>query len=237
MHFLGFSVDFDGTIAHDGVVAPGTLQALLALKSSGRRLVLVTGRELVDLVAQFPQYAIFDRLVLENGGVLLDPATGEHRMLAPPPDPALVDHLQRLGIDRMSVGKAVIAAWEPDRDRVLDAIRQSGLELQITFNKGAIMVLPTGINKGTGLLAAAAELSIALPAFVGVGDGENDHSFLKLCGCSVAVSNAIASIKSEVDIVLEQEKGEGVAFLVADLLRLDAELLPAERRGIEVGTD
>lgn len=237
MHFLGLAVDFDGTIARDGVVDVATRDALAAVRASGRRLIMVTGREQHDLVACFPEYAMFDRIVLENGAVLLDPATGQLRMLAPPPDPALVDHLHRLGIANMSVGLSVIAAWEPDQVRILDAIRLSGLELQITFNKGAVMVLPTGVNKGSGLLAAAADLAIVPPSIVGVGDGENDHSFLRICGCSAAVANAVASLRSEVDIVLAGDHGDGVVALLADLQRLDADLLPEGRRGIDAGLD
>ena len=33
-------------------------------------------------------------------------------------------------------------------------IQQLGLELQLSFNKGAVMVLPSGVNQQTGLGAA-----------------------------------------------------------------------------------
>src|ERR1700683_3727432 len=67
------------------------------------------------------------------------------------------------------------------------AIRDMGLEMQVIFNKGAVMVLPSGINKATGLQAAAAEMGLSPHDVVGVGDAENDHSFLELCGYAVAV--------------------------------------------------
>ena len=236
MYFLGLAADFDGTIAHDGVVENTTRAALIALKQSGRRLILVTGRELADLAANFPDYGLFDRLVLENGAVLHDPASAETRLLAPPPDPVLVQLLRGLGVERLSVGQAIIAAWEPDQAKVLDAIRQSGLELQITFNKGALMVLPTGINKASGLRAAARELGLSPGALVGVGDAENDHSFLAICGCSAAVANAVPSIKAEADLVLGQDHGAGVRFLAEALQQLDGDLLPSGRHGLAVGT-
>ena len=37
---------------------------------------------------------------------------------------------------------------------VLATIRDLGLELHVIFNRDAVMVLPSGINKGTGLRAA-----------------------------------------------------------------------------------
>ena len=49
MYFLALAADYDGTIAHDGIVDDATLAALQRLKETGRRLVLVTGRELPDL--------------------------------------------------------------------------------------------------------------------------------------------------------------------------------------------
>ena len=63
---------------------------------------------------------------------------------------------------------------------MLEAIRDLGLELQVIFNKGAVMVLPSGVNKATGLDAALDELGLSPHNVVGVGDAENDHAFLAL---------------------------------------------------------
>ena len=90
MFLLALAADFDGTLAHHGAVEPGTLQALEQLKSTGRRLVLVTGREVSDLRRVFPELHLFDRVVAENGGVILDPATGREDAIAPAPPAALV---------------------------------------------------------------------------------------------------------------------------------------------------
>ena len=48
-------------------------------------------------------------------------------------------------------GRCIVATWEPHERHVLETIRDLGLELQVIFNKGAVMVLPSGINKATGL--------------------------------------------------------------------------------------
>lgn len=52
------------------------MQAMLRLREAGRKLVLVTGREMADLT-------LFDRIVAENGGVLFDRATGREKLLGP----------------------------------------------------------------------------------------------------------------------------------------------------------
>ena len=82
---------------------------------------------------------------------------------------------------------------------MLEAIRDLGLELQVIFNKGAVMVLPAGVNKASGLKAALAELGLSPHNVVGVGDAENDHALLRPCECGVAVANAIPTLKQEAD--------------------------------------
>ncbi|MGF6545711.1 hypothetical protein QFZ96_000781 [Paraburkholderia youngii] len=79
--------------------------------------------------------------------------------------------------------------------------------MQIIFNKGAVMVLPPGINKGSGLKAALRKLSLASINVVGVGDAENDHALLNACGCSVAVANAVPMLKAAADWVTDSPRG------------------------------
>lgn len=236
-YFLALAVDYDGTLAQNGLVSNEALAALRELKSTGRRLLLVTGRELDKLRLDFPETGIFDRIVAENGAVVYDPETGFEQALAAPPSPVLVQRLLRDGVEPLSVGHAVVAAWQPHRQAVLDAIQDLGLELQIIFNKGAIMVLPAGITKATGLRMALKALDISPINTVGVGDAENDHAFLQACGCAVAVANALPAIKEQADIVLVGDHGTGVAEIARRLIGEDASLVPPSCRGLLVGTD
>ena len=61
------------------------LDALRALRDSGRKLILVTGRLLPDLTAVFGGLDLFDRVVAENGAVLYRPSSREERSLADAP--------------------------------------------------------------------------------------------------------------------------------------------------------
>lgn len=70
---------------NDGRVDEPTLEALERLQQSGRRLVLVTGRELDKLREVFPPLERFDRVVAENGALLFDPKTGEEKALGERP--------------------------------------------------------------------------------------------------------------------------------------------------------
>ncbi len=237
MYFLALATDYDGTLAHDGLVVTETCRSLYRLKESGRRLILVTGRELPDLVRIFPQTSMFDRVVAENGALLFDPETGVEQLLAPPPPARFVERLRELGVGPLSVGRGIVATWEPHQDAVLRAIHELGLELQIVFNKGAIMILPPGINKATGLRAALRELEISSHNVVAVGDAENDHALLAASGCGAAVANAVASLGDAADVVLAADHGAGVVELIDRLMAEDANIVPPGRRGIRLGTD
>src|SRR5262249_1905653 len=85
MRYLALTADYDGTLAHDGHVSDAVIRALGRLRATGRKPVLVTGRELDSLISIFPEMAIFDLVVAENGGVLFDPQTRTMALLAHPP--------------------------------------------------------------------------------------------------------------------------------------------------------
>lgn len=128
-----------------------------------------------------------------------------------------------------------LRTWHPFESAFISSIRELGLELQITFNKDAIMFLPHCVNKALGLKAALRRLGICELNVVGVGDAENDHGFLWICGCAAAVSNTIESIKSSADLCLSKDHGRGGCELVDMLLEKDAKLVPVERTGVQLG--
>ena len=221
MRYHALACDYDGTIAWDGKVDAATIAALETVRDSGRKLLLVTGRELDDLAATFPRMDLFDRIVAENGAVVYCPATREQTLLAQAPPKEFAEALMVKGVERISVGQVIVATWEPHETTALEVIRELGLELQVIFNKGAVMILPSGINKSVGLVKALADLGLSPHNVVGVGDAENDHAFLSTCECSVAVANALDTVKKEVDWVTDAGHGEGVQELIRVLLATD----------------
>src|SRR5262245_36239953 len=225
MRYHALACDYDGTIAWDGQVTKRTLDALLDVKKSGRKLILVTGRELDDLIKIFPQVDLFDRVVAENGAVLYRPGSREERMLAERPPKEFVRALIERGAEPVSVGRIIVATRRPHETKAIEAIRDLGLELQVIFNKGSVMVLPSGTNKATGLTAALRELGLSAHNVVGVGDAENDHAFLALCECSVAVNNALDTLKQRVDWITSEGHGDGSVELLQALIATDLEFL------------
>lgn len=239
MRFHVLATDYDGTIAHHGVVDDATREALVRVRASGRKLVLVTGRELPDLQRVFPDLEIFDAVVAENGALVYQPSTRSTRLLGERPPDIFAKTLADQGVAPLSLGEVIVATWQPHETAVLETIRALGLELQVIFNKGAVMVLPSGMNKAVGLRAALEELGLSPHNAVGVGDAENDHAFLSVCECSVAVANALPSLKERADLVTTADHGAGVAELIE--LMVSSDLAHAaqrlERHSLEVGTD
>jgi len=125
--------------------------------------------------------------------------------------------LEQRGVP-IAVGRGVVATWEPHQALVLECIHDLGLELHVIFNKGSVMVLPSGVNKATGMLAALKDLGLSAHNVVGVGDAENDHAFLAECGCAVAVANALSTLKERADVVTQGKQGQGVEELIEQLL-------------------
>jgi hydroxymethylpyrimidine pyrophosphatase-like HAD family hydrolase len=221
MRYLALACDYDGTIAHHGRVDDATIDALERLRASGRKLLLVTGREMDDLMRIFPRASLFDRIVAENGALIYDPSTRDEKLLGPPPPPEFVRELERRGVTHLSVGRVIVATWEPHDKTVHDVIRDMALELQMIFNKGAVMVLPSGLNKAVGLRHALDALKLSSHNTVGVGDAENDHAFLRACECGVAVANALDSVKARVDWVTPSDHGAGVIELIDGMIDSD----------------
>jgi HAD superfamily hydrolase (TIGR01484 family) len=230
MRFKVLATDYDGTLAWHGVVEPGTIEALEAARASGRQLVLVTGREVGDLQTIFKRLDLFELVVAENGAVLFRPRDGQVKLLAEPPPKRFIDELRARGVEPLSVGHVIVATFEPHELTVIKLIRDLGLELQVIFNKGSVMVLPSGINKASGLKAGLREIGLSLDQAVGIGDAENDHALLEICACGVAVENALPTLKEHADFVTRHPNGRGVAELIGHLLENDlSNFSPRER--------
>ena len=210
--------DYDETLACNGRIERPTLAALHWFKASGRKVLLVTGRELDDLLKICPEINIFDALVAENGAVVYLPLTQDLTTLASPPPEDFVDALRERGVQPLSVGHCIVAAQRPHHETMRKTIRDMGLNMHLVLNRDSVMALPTGINKSTGFRLALKKLGLVAAGVVGIGDAENDEAFLKECGLSVAVANALPALKQAADIITIQEHGSGVVEIIDKIM-------------------
>jgi hydroxymethylpyrimidine pyrophosphatase-like HAD family hydrolase len=221
MRYLVLACDFDETLARGGRVAPETLAALERLIASGRKLMLVSGRELDDLLRVFPEAKLCSRIVAENGALIYNPATREKKYHGDSPPDKFIRALEQKKIEPLAVGHVIVATVQPHETTVLSVIRDLGLEMQVIFNKGAVMILPAGVNKASGLALALQDVCISPHNVVAIGDAENDHALLKLAECAAAVANALPTLKERADLVTAAENGRGVIELIDEIISED----------------
>ncbi len=210
--FQAIAVDYDGTLTHSDRPTADVLAAIREQRERGRVVVLVTGRILSELRAVFPEVdGEFDAIVAENGAVLADD-DGVHD-LAPPVDPVLAQRLAHRDLP-VRQGRVLLACDAQHHRAVLEEIVRLRLGCQLVHNRAALMVLPNGVTKGTGLIQALGNLGISRHSTLAVGDAENDHHLLGVCELGVAVGDAVDALKRRADVVLDGADGAGVAELL-----------------------
>jgi hypothetical protein len=218
MKYSALATDYDGTLATEGLVDQSTLNALKRYRDRGGQLLLVTGRELDELLQVFPHYPLFHSIVAENGAVVYHPQKETVSLLADPFPPALVETLSARGVNPISQGRIVVATWQPHGETVQKTISDLNLEATVILNKRAVMILPNGINKASGLTTALEQLGLDPDQVAGVGDAENDEHLLGTCGFGVAVANALPALKTKADWVTTGARGAGVQELINHLV-------------------
>lgn len=231
--FRVVALDYDGTIARDDRVHPPVLDAIAELRKQRRKVLLCTGRRVEELRAVFPDVdRHFDAIVAENGGVIVMASEILWSAEALPEELDAV--LANAGVP-FQRGRVLIGTDANYAPEVRTAIEDLGLEAQLVYNRGALMVLPSGVSKGSGLLHAFGLLEVSRHSAIGIGDAENDHSLLQACEIGVAVGDAVPGLKIHADLCLEQPNGEGVAkFLAGPVLRGELSVQP-KRWQIELG--
>lgn len=221
MRYLALAADYDGVVASNGVASKVALAALARLRLSGRRVILITGRRLSHLQESCPDLSQFDFIVAENGAVVYDPRTHEETLLAPPLPAEFSQRLREAGVEPVEVGRVIVSTWLPHHTTVLNVIQEMGLELHLIFNRAAVIVVPAGVNKASGMEYALRKLGLSRHEVVGVGDSENDHSFLQRSECGATVANAVPSIRKIAALITNGSNGDGLAELVDELVAND----------------
>ncbi len=212
------AVDFDGTLSEGGAApASDVLDAPSVARASGLRIVLVIGRILGKLEEVWPTvHESVDCVIAENGAVLL--AGAWHHLLADPVDRRLDDALAARAVPFVR-GEVLLAAKVADEPSIVASIRSLELGCQTVANRTALMVLPAGVSKGTGLFHALGHLGLSFHNTIAVGDAENDLPLYDRSELAVAVRNAVQPPSERADIVLADPDGSGVAaFVPGDVL-------------------
>ena len=217
MYLKVLALDLDGTLAYDDQVAPTTWQLLQELKEAGFALILVTGRMLSALKSMGPFEQLFEALVVEDGAVVYYPNMDTLDLPFGRVSPSIIESLQQRKIP-MEQGMAIAATWTPHDKQVLEVLSESGGGATLEYNKGAVMILPPGATKGTGLLSALRELGYSPHNVLACGDAENDRSLFEQAEISVAMAHSAPGIQEIADVVLDAPGPGGIQSLFTQLL-------------------
>jgi hypothetical protein len=235
MKFGVLALDYDGTIARDGVLSPDVKVAIAEARARGIVVIIVTGRILSDLRSSAGELNFADAVVAENGAVLAF-RSGQTRVLVGRPPQVFFDELRRRGLAFQS-GQCVVEADASTAPAILATIRELQLPLVILFNRGRLMVLPQAVSKGTGLREVLKILRLSPHNAIAIGDAENDHDLLAECELAAAVGWGSTRLQAEADEVVN---GDGPSAVAAYIRRAITQArLPAGRLGrhrITVGT-
>jgi hydroxymethylpyrimidine pyrophosphatase-like HAD family hydrolase len=218
LSFLAIATDYDETLACGSRADVNALNALQRWRTTGGRLVLVTGRLLEDLRRVFSNCEMFDYVVAENGAVLYRPATEEEKLLGGPPPVNFLARLRQKHVEPLFAGRCIVATEDPHESAVREAIVELQLDWHVVRNRESLMAMPKGVDKGSGLRVALGELGLEAKDVFGIGDAENDVALFKHCGSSAAVANAGPEIKRHATFVTRGACGAGVAEVVHLLL-------------------
>lgn len=234
MYCRAIACDFDGTGATDGRLVPEVAVALSAARAQGYVTLLVTGRVLEDLETICADFSMFDAVVAENGAVVWLCRHKRTIQLGKPPPDRFLGELRTHGVP-FHTGAVIVGTWERHASQLLDLIRRSGIDGQLIFNREALMLLPSGINKAVGVKRALEELGRSERNLIAFGDAENDLPLLVEAEVGVAVRGSVPGIAAEADHRLSQPGGAGVAHYIHRLLEQSGNVPTPARHSLELG--
>lgn len=234
MYCRAIACDFDGTGAENGHLAPDVSAALGTAKAQGILTLLVTGRVLEEIQAACPDLSVFDAVVAENGALIWFPSSNQKIHLGLPPPDSFLGELRAQNVP-FHTGNVVVGTWSRYAGQVLELIRRSGLDSQLIFNREALMILPGGINKASGVRRALEELRRSEKSLVAIGDAENDVPLLTAAGVGLAPRNSVPAVAAIADDRLAHPGGAGVARYVYDILERGGILPTPPRHRLSLG--
>jgi HAD superfamily hydrolase (TIGR01484 family) len=219
--------DFDGTGAVNGQPAPELYAVLAEARARGILTLLATGRVLEE-VQRLCENAPFDVIVAENGAIVCFSGVGHIIQLGSLPPERFLDELRATGIP-FHTGAVIVATRQQYASQLLHLIRRFGLDAQLIYNRNDVMLLPSGIDKATGIRRALDTMGRSERNMVAFGDAENDIPMLMTAAVGVAARDSIPAVLALADDRVPQPGGAGVALYIRRILK-DGGTLPNPRR-------
>ncbi len=209
--------DYDRTLTDESlVISKNAVASLRSAREAGIKVFIASGRRLPFLAGVNEEYDFVDGIIAENGAVIYNPSDGTEVLLGDGLDElksAFLDERE----DFIEVEQVIVATTIEHLDYVRGIIEKNQLSVDIELNRNDVMVMPKGVNKGSGVVKAAAMYGVNRENLACVGDAENDLGMFAVAGITVAVANAVENVKSVADVVCSEPYGDGVAEFVRSL--------------------
>lgn len=226
MLIKALACDFDGTLAFEDRIGPYVRDTLDRARKASLRLILVTGRTFFELTRVCDCLELFDAVVAENGAVVYHPGSAMIRDQGPPVPARLLAELDRRGI-YYQVGRVIVGVARADEAAVKEALLVAGVSRDLIYNRAALMLLPSGVSKGSGVQHVLRVLGLSPHDVLAIGDAENDLPLFDACGFSACPGDSLGAIRDRVDWVFPGAHGDGVATAITTLVLGDR--LPVQR--------
>ncbi|HEU4368697.1 MAG TPA: HAD-IIB family hydrolase [Methylomirabilota bacterium] len=235
MRLQALAVDYDGTLASHDRLADGAAVALERARRTGLRLILVTGRTFFELTRVCARLDLFDAVVAENGAVLHFPSDDAICDEGPPPPLRLIAELDRRSIP-FQTGRVIVGTGHSYEAEVRAVLAAAGVDLRLVRNRAALMLLPAGVSKGSGVRRAMQRLGVSFHDVLAIGDAENDVDLFAACGYAACPGSAVAEVAAVADWVFPGDDGAAVVRAIEGPI-LGGALPPARtaRERIELG--
>ena len=110
-----------------------------------------------------------------------------------------------------------VLVYSEDKKAIVRSIQQLKLDTNLvlsSYNDISFEINSKGTSKGDIIKIIARKLGVSLNEIISFGDGDNDISLFKICGCSVAMGNACERVKAVADEITLDCEHAGVSFFL-----------------------
>lgn len=215
--------DVDGTLTDPTRrINTGAIEAIRSLVDQGIEVVLASGNATCIMDGICRMIGTSGTLIAENGGVFRVGYTGTPHHFG---DQAVCRRALAVVQAHYRTNGVELQLYSPmyrfsdlafARTVPADEVRTilADHPVQVIDTGYAIHLQVPGVNKGTALVALAAEMHLTPSDFLAIGDSTNDIQMLETAGIGVTVANAHPATKAVAQYVAEKEYGDGFVEVI-----------------------
>ena len=212
-----FAVDIDGTITENGAgrIHLDALDALRHMIRLGHKVIFVSGRSSVEGYILCVFGGMTRIAVGENGGAITF-GPSNHKLLGNKDECMKAFELLKSKIPEAREKPVFPRMTEVVLERTFDLelakkiMKDNNMPVDLSDSQYAIHINSKGINKGRGFSEVLTMLSASPSDVIAIGDSETDVPLFKISGQSIALGNAVESVKSQASMTVSGKAGDGV---------------------------